>query len=117
MFKRIKKWFKPNLYSMTWYKYEMNVKFKDNSEGKYTTHKYTYWNENNKKDFIDLILLRNRMIKINEIFHNVNDIKEVTYSIIDKIELYYTDGLDVVYRLGELATKEQLEEYNKKILK
>lgn len=114
MFKRIKKWFKPNLYSMTWYKYEVNIKFKDNLEKKYETNKYTCWEE---KDFIDSGILKNKIISIGNTYRIINDIKEIKCTIIDKIELYYTDGFDVIYRLGKVATREQLEEYNKKILK
>lgn len=117
MFKRIKKWFIPNLSTLTWYKYEVDIKFKDDSECKYTTNKYTYLDEDKEDDIISLALLRRKTIKLEEILYNVYDIEKITYSKIDEIKLYYTDDVDVVFTLGELATKEQLEEYNKKVLK
>lgn len=117
MFKRIKKWFEPNLNTLTWYKYEIDIKFKDDSECKYTTNKYTYLDEDKEEDIISLALLRSKTIKLEEILYNVYDIEKITYSKIDEIKLYYTNDVDVVFALGELATKEQLEEYNKKILK
>lgn len=114
MFERIKKWFKPTLYNETWYNYVSYITFKDGESCSFHTNKYTYLNE---EKFIELILTRNKALQIDKIFCNVDFIKSISCEVVDEITLHHYDELDTIYILGNLATKEQLEEYNKKVLK